>query len=133
MKYAVLDASAVVAFLDESPGAEKMHRLLTETLHAKLHLSMSVVNWGEVYYYVWRTRGKAAADKTLADLSRWRIQIVPADTELTKLAAQFRVLHRLHYADCFAAALAQQRNATLVTADREFASVQRAVKILWTT
>jgi len=37
----------------------------------------------------------------------------------------------MSYADCFAAALARQRKAELVTGDKEFREVEKEVKILW--
>ena len=40
-------------------------------------------------------------------------------------------LPHLPYADCFAAALAQARKATLVTSDKDFECVGAALKILW--
>jgi len=39
--------------------------------------------------------------------------------------------HRLPYADCFAAALAQARKAALVTSDKDFERAGTAPKTLW--
>jgi len=51
--------------------------------------------------------------------------------ELAKLAASLEAQYNLPYADCFAAALAQTRKATLVTSDKYFEGVGTAIKILW--
>ncbi len=51
--------------------------------------------------------------------------------ELGKLAAHLKAEHNLPYTDCFAAALAQARKATLVTTDEDFECVGAALKILW--
>jgi predicted nucleic acid-binding protein len=51
--------------------------------------------------------------------------------ELAKLAASLKTQHNLPYADCFAAALAQARRATLVTSDKDFERVGTALKMLW--
>ncbi len=51
--------------------------------------------------------------------------------ELGKLAARLKANHNLPYADCFAAALAQARKATLVTSDKDFERVRTALKTLW--
>jgi predicted nucleic acid-binding protein len=56
-----------------------------------------------------------------------------ADYELTKLAAEFRVQHKLPYADCFAAALASDRKASVATSDKDFEEVEKQVNILWLT
>ena len=59
------------------------------------------------------------------------IQIVGVDMELGKLAASLKAEHNLPYADCFAAALAQDRKATLVTTGKHFECVGTPVNILW--
>ena len=59
------------------------------------------------------------------------IQILSADLELAKQAAEFKANHKMSYADCFAAGLAKARKAELVTGDKEFKEVEKEVKILW--
>lgn len=132
MKTAVLDANPVIDLLEERPRAEQVEKLLRQTKEGHIRLLMSVVNWGEVYYAIWRTRGPSVAEEVLRQIAQLPIQIINADPELTKLAASLRVKYKLAYADCFAAALAQQRKATLVTADTDFARVEGQVRILWT-
>jgi predicted nucleic acid-binding protein len=90
-----------------------------------------VVNWGEVYYSVWRARGEKAAAAKLTEIAQLPIQVLDVDMELAKLAARLKAQHHLPYADCFAAALAQARKATLVTSDKDFESVGTALRILW--
>ena len=133
MKRVVLDASAIMTFFEDRPGAQKVQDLLGRAVEGKAGLLMSVVNWGEVYYSIWRTKGQEAAERTLAEIAQLPIEIVDADSELTKFAAAFRAQHKLPYADCFAAALARHRKAFLSTADKDFAQVEQIVKVLWTT
>jgi predicted nucleic acid-binding protein len=131
MKTYVLDASALVTFFEDRPGAAKVEELLAKAAEAKRPLWMSVVNWGEVYYAVWRARGPQVADAKLREMAQLPLQIVDVDMELTKLAARLKALHHLPYADCFAAALTLTRKAALVTSDKEFECVAHALKILW--
>ena len=131
MKTYVLDSSALMAFFEDRPGADKVEELLAKAAEAKRPLLMSVVNWGEVYYSVWRARGEKAAAAKLHEIAQLPIEIVGVDIELGKLAASLKAEHNLPYADCFAAALAQARKATLVTSDKEFECVATALKILW--
>ena len=133
MKAVVLDASALMVFLHDRPGAEKVEELLRRATERKIGLLMSVVNWGEVYYSIWRTQGKAMAERTLIQITRLPIKIVEADFDLTKLAAEFRAQYKLPYADCFAAALAHQSTAMLATGDKDFEQVAKRITILWTT
>jgi len=132
LRTTVLDANPLIDFLEARPNAERVEKLLQQADEGQLQLLMSVINWGEVYYAIWRTRGPSAAEVVLRQIAQLPIQVINADPELTKLAASFRVKSRLPYADCFAAALAQQRKATLATADHDFARVEKQVKILWT-
>ncbi len=130
MKTHVLDASALMTFFEDRPGAGKVEELLAKAAEAKWPLLMSVVNWGEVYYSVWRARGEAAANEKLREIAQLPIEIVDADSGLTRVAASLKAEHNLPYADCFAAALAQARKATLVTSDSDFKRVGTALKIL---
>ena len=131
MKTHVLDASALMTFFEDRPGADKVEGLLAKAAEAKRPLLMSVVNWGEVYYSVWRARGEKAAEATLHEIAQLPIQILDVDMELAKLAASLKARHNLPYADCFAAAAAQARKASLVTSDKDFECVGTALKILW--
>lgn len=131
MKTYVLDASALMAFFEDRPGADKVEELLARAAELKRPLLMAVVNWGEVYYAVWRARGEKAATTKLQEIAQLPIQVVDADTELTKLAASLKAQHNLPYADCFAAALAVARKAALVASDKDFERVGSAVKAIW--
>jgi predicted nucleic acid-binding protein len=127
----VLDASALMALFDDRPGAAKVEELLVQAADSKHPLLMSVINWGEVYYSIWRARGEAVANEKLRSIAQLPIEIVDADMELAKRAAMLKSQHNLPYADCFAAALAESRRAALVTSDKDFELVGSLVKILW--
>jgi ribonuclease VapC len=133
MKRIVLDASALMTFFENRPGAEKVEQLLQLAVDGKRELLMCVVNWGEVYYSVWRGQGPGFARHILAQIAQLPIQLVPADVELARHAAEFKANFNLPYVDGFAAALALVRKASLATSDKDFASVDRKVDILWTT
>ena len=133
LKTTVLDANVVLGVLEGRSGAERARNLISQAAEGRMQLLMSVINWGEVYYTVWRKRGLQAAETVLQQITELRVQVVNADPELTKLAATFHAKYKLPYADCFAAALAQQRRATLATGDSDFARVEKQVKVLWTT
>ncbi len=129
MKRVVLDASAVMAFFEDRPGAEKVEELIGLAVQGKRELLMSVVNWGELYYSVWRTKGREAAQKVLAEIAQLPIEILDVDLELTKLAAEFRAQHKLPYADCFAAALARNQKAALACSDPDFTLVRHEINL----
>jgi predicted nucleic acid-binding protein len=132
MKRIVLDASAVITFSANRPGAEKVDQLLQLAVDGKRELLMCVVNWAEVYYSVWRDQGPGFARHLLAQIAQLPIHLVPADVELTRHAAEFKANFNLPYVDAFAVALALTRKAVLATSDKDFAIVAKKLDLLWT-
>jgi predicted nucleic acid-binding protein len=127
----VLDASAVMTFFLNRPGAEKVEELLDRAAGGNCELLMSLVNWGEVYYSVWRDTGEATAQNIVAEIAQLPIDLIPATYGLTKLASEIHAKHKLPYADCFAAALAADRDAPVATSDKDFARVESHVQVFW--
>ena len=127
----VLDASVVISFFEGRAGAEQIEEMLMEAIAGRIELRMSVINWGEVYYSTWRAHGLVAARKTAAEISQLPIELVNADLELTRSAAELHAKYNLPYADCFAAGLSRIWKASLVTSDRDFAKVQSEIDLLF--
>lgn len=125
----VLDSYSLLAYIEGEAGAETMIEIFRVARDSGRSLFLSVVNWGEVYYITMREAGHERADEVAHLISTLPIQIVPADLDLTRQAAEFKSKHRMSYADCFAAALAKSRKAELVTGDKEFKQVESGVKI----
>jgi predicted nucleic acid-binding protein len=133
VKRIVLDSSALMTFFENRPGADKVEELLQLAIAGKRELLMSVVNWGEVYHSVWRAKGPGVALKTISDIAQLPIELIDAGYDLTKLAAELCAQHKLPYVDCFPAALALSRKASLATSDENFAFVEKKLDLLWTT
>ena len=131
MKRFVLDASALVVFFEDLAGADKIESIIRLALLGKAQLAICVVNWGEVCYSLYRARGAAAARKALTDIETLPIQFMDADLELTGLATGFRVEHGLSHTSSFAAALARQRKASLITVDRCFERLPKQLNDIW--
>jgi predicted nucleic acid-binding protein len=127
----VLDASAVLDFVEDGPGAERVEQLIKQARGNGTPLLMSVLNWGEVFYHSWQQRGEESAKRIIADLSRLPIELVPVDLSQALKAGEFKVVHKIPYVDCIAAALSVLRQSTLVTADRDFEKLGRHFPILW--
>ncbi len=127
----VLDSWAALAYLQGEPAAEKMGELVADAIEHRIPLYMSVINAGEVWYILAREISAATADSAISDIRGWGVELVDADWLLAQVAADFKSRHKLSYADAFAAALAKQRRAHLVTGDAEFESIQEDVPISW--
>jgi predicted nucleic acid-binding protein len=127
----VLDSYAVIAFLKKEPGYKSVAEWLAQAKDGSARLGISVVNLGEVWYRAARWRSPKEADQIVQSLRALEIEVIAADWALTQIAAQYKTLGNIAYADCFAAALAKHWNAPLVTGDREFKQLQSEIKILW--
>jgi predicted nucleic acid-binding protein len=131
----VLDTNALLAYLGDEPGSEKVNELLEKAIEGSSTLYMCVVNLGEVMYIEERERGSEHAREVLARINEFPIEVVDIDRPLTLVAAHFKAVCPIAYADCFAAALAQSTNATLVTGDPEFRKLKPewGVRVEWLT
>ncbi len=126
----VLDANALVGFFEDRPGvASKIERLVEDALRQDLPLLMSAVNWGEVFYTTWKLHGESVAREVEARLQEMPVAVIAADRDRATRAAALKQKHGLGYADAFAAELAIDRGAWLVTADPEFAKLGKALSL----
>lgn len=130
-KTIVLDSWAIMAFLEDEPAAERVADLIADAAEQGTRILMSVINVGEVWYTVARRRSARDADQTLRWLNEMGITIVDADMKLTQIAATYKAKGGISYADTFAAALAKQQKATLITGDPEFKQLEKAIAITW--
>lgn len=127
----VFDSWALLALLQDERAAPQVEVLINR-LHAQQgRLLISVVNLGEVWYSLARSRSEVDAAEGVAVITRLGFQVVPIDWNLAYQAAQFKAKYRLAYADCFAAALARLEGLALVTGDREFKALEREIKLHW--
>ena len=127
----VLDSYSLLAYFEGEAGKEKMIEVLRTARDSGRPLLLSVINWGEVFYITLREAGRERAGQLAHLISTLPVEVIPADLELTRLAAEFKANNKMSYADCFAAALAKLRKAELVTGDKEFKQVEGQVKIMW--
>jgi ribonuclease VapC len=126
----VLDAWAILAFLQkEEPAAERVKQLLIEADQSNVHLSISIINLGEVVYRIGKARSEKEAFDTLAQIRRLPLAIVPAAEEAVFAAARLKMRHLISYADAFAAATAESLGAILVTGDPELEGLEGQIKI----
>lgn len=129
----ILDSWALIAFFEDEPAADDVEKLLQQATDEKHKLLLSAVNWGEVYYNTMREVSQEAAEQKAQEIAALPIDIIGVsdDLALAKQAAIFKATHKMSYADCFAAALAKQKNAELVTGDPEFKAVAKEIRIQW--
>jgi predicted nucleic acid-binding protein len=126
----VLDANALISFFENRAEATaRVRRLVQEAFRQELPLLLSAVNWGEVFYIAWRQHGEAQARESEGKLRQLPIIVIAADLDRATRAAALKQKHNLGYADSFAAELAIERGAWLVTADPEFSKLGKSLSL----
>ena len=130
-KALVFDSWAVLAYLGDEASSQEVAELIAGAHENRVPMYISSVNAGEVWYILAREISESEADKAVADLVRLGIELIDTNWPLTRIAGRFKARHRMSYADCFAAALAKDRKADLVTGDKEFKQVEGEVGIHW--
>ncbi len=131
MRNSVLDSYAVIAFLFQEKGYEKVVELLEKAAHADRFLFIATPNWAEVRYIVERKVGGAGWQEARHKLLALPLEVVPADQALAELAGELKATRKMSLADCFTAALAKQKKADLYTGDPEFRGVEKDVRVVW--
>jgi predicted nucleic acid-binding protein len=127
----VLDTWAVIAYFEDEPAGHQVADLIGDAHENGIPLTMSVINAGEVWYILAREVSEEEADHSIAQLQHLGIEFVEVNWKLAVEAARFKSKHKMSYADCFAAALAKENKASLVTGDHEFKQVEDQIKIHW--
>ncbi len=120
----ILDSFALFAYLEDEPGSNRVKELLEIAHGDDCRLFMCVVNLGEVLYIVEREKSLSHAQRLVARINDLPVEIIDVDRPLTMFAAHLKARFPVAYADCFAAALAQMKDATLVTGDPEFRKIE---------
>jgi len=80
MRTTVVDASAVLAFLFDEPGAETLEALLHQAAEADKPLLITAANWTEVLCHMQRKRGEegvTSARSFLRREARWTTAELP--------------------------------------------------------
>jgi len=127
----IFDSYAFLVFFQDENNADKVEELLLKAEEGKITILLSVINLGEIYYTISRKLVRKIAEQKIEEINRMAVDIVPADKELTLMAAGIKASHPMSYADCFAAALTQKNRGELVTGDREFEEVEKEISIFW--
>jgi predicted nucleic acid-binding protein len=131
LQSSVLDSYAVLAFLFQESGYEKVAALFEKAAESDKTLVIAAPNWAEVRYMIERKVGIAQWREARVKLLGLPIEIIPVDQDLAEMAGEIKATKKMSLADCFAAALAKQQKAEIYTGDPEFRAVESDLKIIW--
>jgi PIN domain nuclease of toxin-antitoxin system len=126
----ILDASAVLRFIDREAGAERVSEVFQAALAGRAVAIMSAIHYGEVIGVSYRRGGSSLVQATAARLAELEIQVVSVDQTQAGRAAVIHVSRKIPYADSFAVELASQSpDHILITADFDFKLAEQDVTI----
>jgi ribonuclease VapC len=131
MPAAVLDAYALLAFFRGEDAGVPVREFLHKAASADRPLHMTEVNYAEVKYMMLKKEGSAAWERAKDILDSLPIEFHPATRSLADTAAGWKARFKISLADAFAAALAREQKAELVTGDPEFKPMEKEIKIHW--
>lgn len=130
----VLDSFAVIAFLQDEEGADKVEEVLIEAERGKTKLFMHLLNLGEVYYNVFKGEGENLANGVWPTVKSYPVEFVDDLSEGFLLSAVLiKGTYPISYADAFAAATSIEKKAILITGDPDFKLLERdgKIKVFW--
>ena len=127
----VLDSFAVLAYLNDEPGRDRIEAVLTAAGRRECRVHASMINIGEVLYITEREVSLSQAQAVMGALDQLPIEIIQAARQAVLAAAHIKANYRLSYADAFAVVASQATGATIVTGDREFTTVAHLVNVEW--
>ena len=130
-KALILDSWSILAYLEDELAGQQVADIIADAHESRTPLMTTVVNAGEIWYITARETSEDEADRAVIELAQLGIQFLDANWKLAREAARFKSKGKMSLADCFAAALAKEQKADLVTGDTEFKQVESEVKVHW--
>lgn len=131
----VLDASALIAFLNDEDGANKVEDILRKAKGNDCIIYMNKLNILEIYYGVYREDGKEKAEETLTKILNLPLTVVDVlKDDVFREAGRLKATYKMSLADSIAIAEGKTRKAQIVTTDHhEFDPLDRKgeVRICW--
>ncbi len=126
----VLDASALLRYLDREEGATRVAQILKGQFSGNNRVMISAVNWGEVAGILEKRHGQAAVENALPRLLSFGVEVVPADAERAVRSGLIKIRNKIPYADAFGVELASDSSDhVLVTADFDVEPARQQIAI----
>ena len=117
----LVDSWPVMEWLKgRQPAATKFRELIEKTLAGEIVLSMSRMNYGEVIYSIRKDLPPHLREQGLTAFLQIPMRFYSVDDQLVDEAAALKAVHKISYADAFAAALGIRLNVPVVTGDPDF-------------
>lgn len=125
----VLDSSAILRYLHNQAGSDRVAQIIGGHLAGDCDAVISAPHWGEVAGIICKLYGQHEVQQVLSRLSAFGLRVVAADGDRAVRSALIKVQTGIPYVDSFGVELARGVNSVLVTADFDFKPASRDVTI----
>jgi predicted nucleic acid-binding protein len=132
-----LDAFALMAWLQNEPGAEQVEDYLRQAQEqGEQKCFVSLINLGEVYYQLFRKKGAARADNFWDEALRGAIPLTVVEVTRKRVleSSRLKANYPIAIADAFAIQLALEIQVPLITGDPEIEAPEkseRSLQVIW--
>jgi predicted nucleic acid-binding protein len=114
----ILDASAILRYLDGEAGSLRVSEIIKSHLAGRCEVIISALHWGEVAGITCKVHGRAGMDLALSRLNAFGFRLVSANPDQAIRAALIKLKRKIPYVDAFGVELtADSPQHILVTAD----------------
>jgi predicted nucleic acid-binding protein len=131
----VFDACALLALINNEPGADRVETVLREALSGNADIYMNKINVYEVYYGIRRVEGEQKADETYRRIQKQPINIIDTfGDDVFIEAAKLKAKYRISLADSIVLGEAVVRTATILSSDHhelDMIEQQEGIKFDW--
>lgn len=126
----VLDASAILRYLDNEAGAERVATIIKFHIAGAARAIVSDIHWGEIAGVIYKRHGAETAEKVMLRLDEFALESAPVTRERAVNAAVLKARTGIPYADALGVELASDSaEHILVTADFDAKPAANLVQI----
>ena len=126
----VLDASAMLRFVDDEAGAERVSEAFQIHAAGRAQIVMSAIQWGEVAGVFYKRYGLPGVDRIVRRLRALHVEVIPVSADRAERSAVIKATRRIPYADSFAVELASETpQHVLITAHFDYKPAEQDIAI----
>jgi predicted nucleic acid-binding protein len=126
----VLDASAILRYLDSEAGADRVEEIIKDHLGGSNRIIVSAVHWGEIASVTWKRHGIETVEKVFFRLFAFGFEVIPATAERAVQSGLIKAQKKIPYADAFGVELASDSpDHVLLTADFDVEPAKHDINI----
>jgi PIN domain nuclease of toxin-antitoxin system len=130
----ILDACAIIALIKKEAGWESVFNVLSRAIKGETTVFMHEINLLEVYYGLYKERGKEYAEKKIIEASKFFVVINGLTSSAFAEAGRLKASYKISLADSVALSEASVSGGMLLTSDHhEFDVIEKSedIKFQW--